>query len=237
MPIRAGRYLAPLMFGRWLSLSILVVLSCFSGGCSSAPRRHLSAEEDAARHHKVWLVSNRFHTSIAVEAETAPDAVRKLDPKANVFVIGWGGKEMYMLREVKPWQWVTCLVLPTSSALHVIPIRGSLVEACPNSDIIEFETSQRGRDRLQKRLRRAFARDRNGGALVVGPGKIDESRFFAGTEIYHLPKTCNLWAAASLKAADIPIYVSPALAANNLLWQGRKHGRVIGTYREPGDKL
>jgi hypothetical protein len=183
------------------------------------------------------MVSNRFHSSIAVEAEDAPPQVRALDPRAKYFVIGWGGRDLYMMHRVKPWQWVTSLILPTASALHVIPVRTTLERECPNSEIIEFRTSARGREKLRKHLHVAFARDKKGKVLVVGQGKLPVSRFYAGSETYYLPKTCNLWVANALKIADVPIYVTPAWSADNLLWQGSKHGRVVRTYRRPGDKL
>ena len=221
----------PVVFAAFIAL-----LVCLEG-CSSAPLRPLSERERRARQECVWLVSNRFHTSIAVKAKDAPLALQAQYPRAAFFVIGWGGKSLYMLRQVRPWEWVTTILFPTSSALHVIPIRTSLTKECPNSDVIEFKTTRRGRNRLLTRLRRAFARDGKGRPQAVGEGKLPTSRFYEGSETYYLPKTCNLWAAASLKSAGLPIYVCPAIAADNLLRQGWKHGRVLSVYRAPGDKL
>ena len=103
------------------------------GACTSAPVRKLSAKERAATNEPVWLVSNRFHTSIAVEADDAPPQVQRLDLKARYFVIGWGGRDLYMMHTVKPWQWVTSLILPTASALHVIPVRSSFLQPAAQS--------------------------------------------------------------------------------------------------------
>jgi hypothetical protein len=224
-------------FARMLRMAATISVACGICACSSAPVRPMSLRERRARMEPVWLVSNRFHTSIAVEAEDAPPQVRRLDGRAKYFVIGWGGRDLYMMHEVKPWQWVTSLILPTASALHVIPIRTSLAEGCPSSEIIEFRTTRRGRERLRRHLYLAFARDKKGKVLVVGPGKLPISRFFAGSETYFLPKTCNLWVANALKIADVPIYVTPAWSAANLIWQGRKHGKLVNDFREPPDKL
>jgi uncharacterized protein (TIGR02117 family) len=225
------------MFLRLARIAACFALFTSLGACTSAPARHLTARERAARQEPVWLVSNRFHTSIAVEAEDAPAEVRRLDPQAKYFVIGWGGRDLYMMHHVKPWQWLTSLILPTASALHVIPIQTSLTRECPHSEIIEFRTTRRGREKLRRHLHLAFAFDRKGQVLVVGPGKLPISHFYAGTETYYLPKTCNLWVANALRMADLPIYVTPAWSADNLLWQGSKHGRVISSFRRPGDKL
>ena len=214
---------------------IAVLMSFFA--CTSAPVRPLSLKEAAARREPVWLVSNRFHTSIAVENEDAPPQIRRLDPMAKYFVIGWGGRDLYMKHRVMPWQWLTTIVLPTASALHVIPVRTTLTEAFPRSEIIEFHTSRRGREKLRRYLYVAFARDKKGKVLVAGPGKSPISRFYEGSETYYLPKTCNLWVAKALKTADIPVYVMPALEAGNLIWQGAKHGKVISSFSLPGDKL
>jgi uncharacterized protein (TIGR02117 family) len=221
----------PVVFAAWITLLVGFT------GCSSAPLRPLSERERRARTERVWLVSNRFHTSIAVRAKDAPLAIRAQHPHAAYFVIGWGGKNLYMLRHVRPWEWVTTILFPTSSALHVIPIHTSLAKEAPNSDIIEFKTTRRGRNRLLTRLRRSFARDGKGKPQVAGEGKLPTSRFYEGSETYYLPKTCNLWAAASLKIAGVPIYLCPAIMADNLLRQGWKHGRILSVYRAPGDKL
>ena len=160
---------------RLVVFSALIALLACLGGCSSAPLRRLSEKERDARQERVWLVSNRFHTSIAVKAKDAPLGIRAQYPRATYFVIGWGGKNLYMLHQVKAWEWVTTIVFPTSSALHVIPVHTSLAKECPNSDIIEFKTTRRGRNRLLTRLRRAFARDGKGKPQVVGDGKLPTS--------------------------------------------------------------
>lgn len=218
---------------------LLLLLCCILliGGCARPPALPLVGLRKPSRTERVWLVSNGFHTSIAIRAEDAPAGYRAMDLKARYFVIGWGGRDLYMMGRVMPWQWITSTILPTASALHVIPIRGTILEECPNSEIIEFDTTRRGIARLHKRLRVALERDEHGMPLIVGPGKTPRSRFLSGTEVYYLPKTCNLWAAASLKAAGVPLSVFPALAADNLIWQGRKKGRTLANYRPPADPL
>lgn len=225
------------MFVRRGILAAVSAIAICLGGCTSAPVRPLTEKERRAQTERIWLVSNRFHTSIAVEANDAPPSVRKLDPKARYFIIGWGGRDLYMKSQVWPWQWVTTIILPTASALHVIPTRDPLPKACPNSEIIEFTTSRRGQERVRNHLARAFAHDKKGKVLVAGPGKFPASRFYSGSETYFLPKTCNLWAAKVLKLANVPIYVWPAWSADNLLWQGHKHGKVIRCFRLPADEL
>jgi hypothetical protein len=206
-------------------------------GCASQPVHPWVGSQKLARPERVWLVSNGFHTSIAIRAQDAPPGYRAMDAKARYFVIGWGGRDLYMKGRVMPWEWLTTTILPTASALHVIPIRTGILEECPNSEVIEFDVTPRGIARLQKRLRLALDRDERGEPLIAGPGKIARSRFLSGSEVYYLPKTCNLWAAASLQSAGVPLHVGSALAAGNLIRQGRKYGRTLANYNPPADPL
>ncbi len=206
-------------------------------GCAQQSRHPPIAARKLPRSERVWLVSNGFHTSVALRAKDTPAGYRAMDPKARFFVIGWGGRDLYMMRRVMPWQWITSTILPTASALHVIPIRTSILAECPNSEVIEFDVTTRGIARLHKHLRAALDRDRKGEPYIAGPGKIPKSRFLNGTEIYYLPKTCNLWAAASLKRAGVPLHVFPAFFADGLIRQCREHGRTLANYRRPADPL
>lgn len=182
-------------------------------------------------------MSNGFHTSIAMLAKDAPAECRAFDSKAKYYVIGWGGRDFYMGRTRWPWDYFTSLLLPNASALHIIPIRSSLVQECPRSEIIEFEINPTRAVKLRNRISKAFRRNPSGEPAVEGPGKLPHSRFFAGTETYILPKTCNLWAASHLRTAGVPLTVSTSIAADNLCWQGRRFGRVLATKRYPGDSL
>jgi uncharacterized protein (TIGR02117 family) len=226
-------------------MSRIFVLLCVSlallAGCTVPKRppspRALARAKARAKTEQIWLVSNGFHTSIALRAKDAPSELRAFNDGAHFFVIGWGGRDVYMGRKLWPWQYVTSVFLPTPSALHVIPIRTSLVKECPNSEIIEFDVSPAGLAKVRKRISAAFRRDPFGQPDVEGPGKVPHSRFFSGSEIYFFPKTCNLWAAASLHTAGVRLRVSSAIVADNLLWQGRKLGRVLAYKRLPEDPL
>jgi uncharacterized protein (TIGR02117 family) len=218
---------------RFLAL-LLALAALVFGGCASMPK--LSERLNPPRTEKVWLVSNGWHTSVALRTKDAPAELRTLDSRAKYFVIGWGGKEFYTSKTIS-FRTALSVFLPSASALHVIPVRTSLLIGCPRSEIIEFDVSKRGLARLDRRLHAAFARDKKGQALVISEGRVPRSRFFLGSETYYLPKTCNLWAAASLDAAGVRIMTSTAIVADNLIWQGRKRGRLLSIYRFPRDIL
>lgn len=225
------------MRSRLLVFTALLSAIFLFTGCATQPHRPLFGPRKKKRTENVWLVSNGFHSSIAMRAKDAPPECRAFDGKARYFVIGWGGRDLYMMRDVKPWQWFTSVALPTPSAMHIIPIRTSLLEECPCSEIIEFDVTPRGVAHLRNRIHRAFARDPYGQPDIAGPGKRESSKFFTGSEIYYLPKTCNLWAATGLRVAGVPIWASVALIADNLIWQCRRHGRELSYWRHPRDRL
>jgi uncharacterized protein (TIGR02117 family) len=186
----------------------------------------------------VWLVSNGWHTSVALRRQDATKELQAFAPSAKYLVIGWGGADFYMWRQMNsPIRRIRAMFLPTASALHVIPVQTSLLSECPNSEIIEFDVTEQGLEHLRKRLTASFKRDPKGKPQVAGPGKVPLSKFFDGTETYYLPKTCNMWAASQLHAAGVPIRVSAAIVADNLCWQGRKRGKVLATRTKIQDPL
>lgn len=211
----------------------------FFGGCSEEARAKRLVRKSAKRPPaKVWLVSNGWHTSVALRTTDATAELRAFAPNSKYLVIGWGGADFYMWRNMNnPLKRVRAMFLPTASALHVIPVKTSLVQGCPNSEVIEFEVTEQGLERLRKKLHMAFKRDPHGKPAIAGPGKVAVSKFFEGTETYFLPKTCNWWAAQSLDVAGVPIRVSAAIVADNLIWQGRKHGKLLAERTTVQDPL
>jgi uncharacterized protein (TIGR02117 family) len=218
----------------FVSLCLSIVLF---GGCAAPQRPLFAPRKPKAKATQVYLVSNGFHTSLAIRAQDAPSELRAFDGKARYFVIGWGGRDFYMGRTRWPWDYFTSLLLPNPSALHVIPIRTSLVRECARSEIIEFDVDPAKVAKLRKRISTGFRRNPFGEPHIVGPGKLPNSRFFSGTETYVLPKTCNLWVASHLRTAGVPMTVCAAIAADNIIWQGRKYGRVLSRKRYPSDTL
>ncbi len=227
------------MFVRRFFFFLLSLVVLLAGGCSMDARIERQRRKSAKRPPaKVWLVSNGWHTSIAVRTADATPELRAFAPHSRYLIIGWGGADFYMWRKMhQPLRMLRAIFLPTSSALHVIPAKTSLVENSPNSEIIEFDVTEQGLERLRKRLTAAFKRDPDGKPAIAGPGRLPTSRFFDGTETYYFPKTCNWWAASQLRVTGVPILVSAAIVADNLCWQGRKHGRLLSARTKKQDLL
>ncbi len=218
---------------------LLAVTFTLVSGCSMEARADRANRRAAKRPPaKVWLVSNGWHTSVALRRQDATKELQAFAPTAKYLVIGWGGADFYMWRQMNnPLRRISAVFLPTTSALHVIPVKTSIVKECPNSEVIEFEVTEQGLERMRKRLHLAFKRDPDGKPSIAGPGKMPLSKFFNGTETYYLPKTCNVWAASLLHSAGVPIMVSAAIVADNLCWQGRKHGVVLAVRTKVQDPL
>lgn len=227
------------MFVRRFLFSLIALVVVFSSGCSMDARIERQRRKSAKRPPaKVWLVSNGWHTSIAVRTADATPELRAFAPDSRYLIIGWGGADFYMWRKMhQPLRMLKAIFLPTSSALHVIPVKTSLVANSPNSEIIEFDVTEQGLERLRKRLTAAFKRDPDGKPTIAGPGRLPTSRFFDGTETYYFPKTCNWWAASQLRVTGVPILVSAAIVADNLCWQGRKHGKLLSVRTNKQDPL
>lgn len=207
--------------------------------CSCAAPKNFSLHATASSAHvpKIWLVSNGFHTSIALRAQDVPAEVRQMDPQAHYFVIGWGGRDFYMGRLHYVWDYAASIILPAKSTLHLIPVRTTLVRECPRAQIVEFEVDAFGLKRLRDRLTGDFKYDAAGHFITDGPGRLPNSRFVSGSETYFLPKTCNMWAASHLKTAGVPLTVCVAIDAGNLCWQGRRQGRLVLPGRHPQEVL
>ena len=76
---------------RLLVFIILLFAISMLGGCATQQHGPLFGIGKKKRTEQVWMVSNGFHTSIAMRAKDAPAELRAFDGKARYFVIGWGG--------------------------------------------------------------------------------------------------------------------------------------------------
>jgi hypothetical protein len=229
--------LAGNMSRRLVLLVLMVVPLWFVAGCA-APR-NFSAPSEAPRANsgKVWLLSNGFHSSIALRSKDCPAAIQAIDRRARYFVIGWGGRDFYMGLLYNPWDYVRTVLFPMPSTLHVLPVRTGLLPEFPRAEIIEFDVKPSGLEALRGRLSADFRHDAQDHLVVDGPGRLPLSRFYSGTETYFLPKTCNVWAASHLKLAGVPMSPGAAVSAGNVCWQGGRQGRVLSVWRFPRQVL
>lgn len=219
-------------------LFALMVLSVWLMAGCAAPRNFSAQTVNRSPHApKVWVVSNGFHTSVALRAQDCPAAVQAVDRKARYFVIGWGGRDFYQGLVRYPWDYARTVLLPTPSTLHVIPIHTDLLRECPRAAIIEFDVTPSGLEALRDRLSMDFKRDAEDHLIIDGRGRLPLSHFYKGTETYFIPKTCNVWTAARLKLAGVPMTAGAAISADILCWQAARQGRVLTTWQIPREVL
>ena len=124
-----------------------------------------------------------------------------------------------MARSAGPWLSFKAAFFPNRSVLHVAGVRGELAALFRHSDLVEIRLSQPALEGLLRYIHEAFARDGETPATPLGPGHYGDSRFYPGRETFHLLRTCNVWTAAALRAAGLP--VRDAITRDGLLSQVR----------------
>jgi uncharacterized protein (TIGR02117 family) len=179
-----------------------------------------------AHAESLWLVSNGFHTSIGVRAIDVPHDVRALagDPNADHLLFGWGAAIYYTAPKVTPTVFCRATFLPTASAVHVVPVQGPFAQRFAHSDIFRFEVPRERMRHVSQFLRDSVRRTRSGKPVLLGHGYFPGSRFYAGTEIFWVPITCNIWSARALREGGVRLPMACAFAAPNLVWLSRKRG-------------
>lgn len=174
----------------------------------------------------VWLVGNGFHSSIAVRVSDLPRSWRTLteDPRAEHVLIGWGNARFY--RSKRPGFLATCVAIlgVSPSALHVVPVRGPVARRFARSDVIRFSVKEEGFSMMLAHLDRAFARNKHGQRILLGPGHLPGSRFYVGRDHFCLMQMCNVWTARVLRRAGLRISVAASCAASELAWQADRLG-------------
>lgn len=185
----------------------------------------------------VWLVSNGFHTSLALRISDLPPRLRALsgDQRASHVLFGWGAEPFYTARRVTPAIFCRTICLPTPSALHVVPFRGPVWRRFSHSDVLRFELSQLRTRELMRFLEEAVRRDKHGGPILIGPGYFPRSRFYAGREIFWFPATCNVWSARALRLGGIRAGLLFSVTATGLVAEVEKKGCREQIRRAPVD--
>jgi uncharacterized protein (TIGR02117 family) len=183
----------------------------------------------------VWLVSNGFHTSLAVRAKDLPEA-RNIagDARADLVLIGWGAGDWYRGR-TNAWTLVKAICGIGPSILHVVPVRGAITGRFPRSDVVELRLAPAEMRRLAARLDRSFSRGQAGRRILVGRGYYPESRFYIGRDRFYFPKMCNFWVAQALRDSGVRVCVPTAITADNLTRQVERSGRRQQRRSKPVD--
>ena len=193
---------------------------------------HVAAAEET---RPVWLVSNGFHTSLALRARDVPFRREIIgDPRADALLIGWGEADFYQGR-VNAWTFGKSIFWPCPSVLHIVPLRGAVAARFAHSAVLRLTLPAAQFRTLLAQLDTAFARDPRGRRLFVARGYFADSRFYRGRERFYFPKMCNVWVAQKLHRSGLPFFVPGTMAASELMWQAQHFSHREQWLRRPVD--
>lgn len=197
----------------------------------------LPVDASAAGETSVWLVSNGFHSSIAIRTADLSPRLRQLagNPDGRFLVIGWGAAIYYTAPKVTPVVCCRATLLPTPSALHIITVDQPIRVRFPNSDVFRLTLSANGKRNLQRFMEDAFRLDAAGRSHFLGTGKVPRGRFYSGRETFWFPGTCNVWSARALHQAGLPFVSIRSIAASGLSRQAGKLGTREARRKRPLD--
>jgi len=208
------------------ALLLLVGLAAYAA-TPIAPASSTVLTEAASAARTLHVVGHGWHTGIVLRAADVPaDAwpARADFPDAQYLEIGWGNRAYYQAADPGAWLALKAAFWPAPSVLHVVAFDGAVERYFSAAEVIELDVSEAGLQRLIKHLRASHERDAAGRPVVLGPGLYGRSRFYASHERFHLFKTCNVWVAAALREAGLP--VTPSINAGALMARLRTLGRV-----------
>lgn len=207
-----GRPGALSRLARQFEVVLLLAVMMLGTGCA-APSDPGAAPAPQAASHRIHVVSHGWHSGIVVRAADVPaDAwpARRDFDAAEYLEVGWGHREYYRASDPSVWLGLRALLWPSPGVLHVVAFSGAVEHQFPAAEIVALQVTPQGLARLVAAIAASHERDAAGRTLPLGPGLYGASRFYASRETFHLFATCNVWTAAMLRQAGVP--VSPVLS-------------------------
>ncbi len=186
---------------RCLAIALLLALG-FSSNAFSTP---------------VWIVSNGFHSSLAVRVRDVPE-LRALPVAhdANFLLIGWGDSQWYR-GNVNASTACSAVLWPTPSVLLLVPLREKVASKYSHSDVIRLELSRQSFEKLRARIDGEFARNAAGKPIRIEDGFVPGSEFYAARESFYFPKMCNYWVAEQLQKSGLHLSRFRSISAAGLV--------------------
>lgn len=175
-----------------------------------------------SRSVQVWVVSHGAHTGIVVPAWLAQahdwPAARDL-PQADFLEVGWGDRAYYPAQQPGWSLGLRALFWPGPSVLQFVALREPPEQAFPMARIRPLLLSQEQARRLAAAIVASHAPAEQGGSSALGPALYGQGYFYPALGRFHLLATCNVWAAARLRDAGLPMWPRLALSAGMLYAQ------------------
>ncbi|MDP3085723.1 MAG: DUF2459 domain-containing protein [Rubrivivax sp.] len=205
---------------------MLLALMLLAAGCA-AQSMHGGAPESP---HRIHVVRHGWHSGIVVRVGDVPadawPARRDLDG-AEYLEVGWGDRAYYQAPDPSVWLGLRALLWPSAGVLHRVAFSGPVERQFAAAEIVALQITSQGLARLVAAIAASHELDAAGQPIPLGPGLYGRSRFYASREPFHLLATCNVWTAAMLRQAGVPLgpVLSPTSGA--LFAQLRRHGLTV----------
>ena len=182
------------------------------------------------RSNSIYLIRHGWHTAVAVkrcEISTADWPESMVFQDANIIEVGWGDEAYYRARFMNPLVMAKAAFLPSRSAIHVVGIREPLEVFFKDSQIIEIKITTEQMRKLCRFIHDSYARDQNGVPRQLCAAHYGTGGIYRANGRYYLPKTCNVWTARALAAAECPVAVASCTFADPLVLQSKRFGKEI----------
>jgi hypothetical protein len=205
---------------------ILVLLGLLLAAGCAGPVKSLYPPRPGEPVRSVYVVTHGdIHTGIAVERADISTNTWPANhdyPAARYLEVGWGDDDGYR-KPFTCWIVFKALFWPTRSVLQLDGFTNSITENFddPSGTIIEIQLSERGFERLCRRIGNTYALDKTGQPIVLGDD------WYRARGKYCIFKTCNTWVASALREAGCPITPAYCITRGPLLRQAKKFGRVV----------
>jgi len=169
--------------------------------------------------HRIWVVSNGWHSGIVLARADVPESVipEIADfPHARFFEFGWGDAEFYPAREAGAWLALRA-AFPGPAVMQVSGLPDHPARIWPNVTILSFAVNAEALRRLLDFLRNSFDRAGAGRAVASARGIYPFSLFYPAMGRFHLFNTCNSWTAQALTAMGLGASLGGVNTAEDLV--------------------
>ena len=212
-------------------LLLLLALVVLASGCAAQSNSGaLPAADAQATTHRVHVVRHGWHSGIVVRAADVPMQAwlaRREFADAEYLEVGWGDRAYYQAPDPSAWLGLRALLWPTAGVLHMVAFSGPVERYFASAEIVALQVTPQGLARLVAAVSVSHELDAAGRPISFGPGLYGTSRFYASNEAFHLFATCNVWVAAMLREAGVPLIPTLSPTSGALFAQLRRHGQVI----------
>lgn len=175
----------------------------------------------------VYLVRHGWHTSLAFrrwEISTGDWPESQQIPDGNYLEVGWGDADYLCSRFLNPLVAVKAGCLPSRSAIHVVGFAEPPETFFDQSQVIEIPVSHQQMRALCRYIHESYECDEQGHPIRLGDPRYGEGGIYQSDGFYYVPKTCNVWTARGLAAAELPVLTPLCTFADPLVWQTKSFG-------------